>query len=404
MTFSWVLATLVATRLTSTMAVDRHDLDMSNRYVVTLKPDADVAKHLNMVRQLHTAANSQREFGKRFEGISHHYNISDFQGYAGHFDSGLIEHLKNHDAVEDVEPDQIWTAAGGMIAQANAPYGLSLISHKDLPRKAPEPDDGSYIYDESAGDGTYAYIIDSGINMQNVEFDRRARKGYNAVKRDVAAWTDESGHGTHIAAIIGGKTYGVTKRSTLIAVKVLRTEQGVMSQILDGYQWAANDITTKRRAAVAVIDVAVYGPYSTAFNRAVDAASAKGVTTVACAGNDNKNVAMSPASARTAISVSATDANRERATFANWGDHVDIWAPGVRIISANKGSRTAVGKGSGTAQASAFVAGLVLYFKKLKALPDARATKAFLLRQAIPGVVTVPSGPKGAFAYNGSGK
>lgn len=73
----------------------------------------------------------------------------------------------------------------------------SLISHQDLGAT-------DYIYDASAGEGHYAYVLDSGINVGHVDFGGRASLGYNAL--DSQDHVDDTGHGTHVAGTIGSTT------------------------------------------------------------------------------------------------------------------------------------------------------------------------------------------------------
>ncbi|KAL7759491.1 hypothetical protein ACKLNR_009581 [Fusarium oxysporum f. sp. zingiberi] len=101
----------------------------------------------------------------------------------------------------------------GASTQKNAPWGLARISNK-LPGK----DHTTYTYDESAGEGTCTYVLDTGIEVDHPEFEGRARFVQNFVDN---ADLDANGHGTHIAGTIGSKTYGVAKKTQLFAVKVL---------------------------------------------------------------------------------------------------------------------------------------------------------------------------------------
>jgi oryzin len=98
-----------------------------------------------------------------------------------------------------------------MVAESGAPWGLGSISHRDVNHT-------DYIYDESAGQGTYAYIIDTGLNTDHVEFEGRGSLGYNAYPN--STFVDRIGHGTHTAGTIGSKTYGMAKKASLVSVKV----------------------------------------------------------------------------------------------------------------------------------------------------------------------------------------
>jgi oryzin len=108
-----------------------------------------------------------------------------------------------------VEPSSFQTDRD-IIAQKGAPWGLGSISHRT-------PNHTDYVYHESAGEGMFAYVIDSGIYIEHNEFEGRASLGYSAVPED---HVDTQGHGTHVAGIIGSRLYGVAKKSQLISVKI----------------------------------------------------------------------------------------------------------------------------------------------------------------------------------------
>lgn len=102
--------------------------------------------------------------------------------------------------------------------------------------------------------GTYAYVVDSGINVNHVEFESRASLAYNAAG---GSHVDSIGHGTHVAGTIGGKTYGVAKKTNLLSVKVFQGESSSTSIILDGFNWAVNDIVSKGRTKKAAINMSL---------------------------------------------------------------------------------------------------------------------------------------------------
>jgi oryzin len=100
-----------------------------------------------------------------------------------------------------------------LVQQNNAEWGLGRISHRQSPSS-------QYIYDDSAGRGTYAYVIDSGVSINHQEFGGRASNGANFAG---GSNVDSGGHGTHVAGTIGGRTYGVAKNTNIISVKVFGT-------------------------------------------------------------------------------------------------------------------------------------------------------------------------------------
>lgn len=125
----------------------------------------------------------------------------------------------------------------------NPPWGLARISSR-TPNSTPS----TYVYDDSAGKGTYIYIIDTGIHVDHPDFEGRANWGASLVVNDPRPGVDENGHGTHVAGIAGSRTYGVSKKTNLVAVKVLNAAGlGPVSQIIAGLQWVVNDAISKNR-------------------------------------------------------------------------------------------------------------------------------------------------------------
>ncbi len=68
---------------------------------------------------------------------------------------------------------------------------------------------------------------------------------------------DSNGHGTHVAGTLAGATYGVAKAATIISVKVFSGSSSSTSIILDGYNWAVNDILSKGRKSKSVLSLSL---------------------------------------------------------------------------------------------------------------------------------------------------
>lgn len=158
-------------------------------------------------------------------------------------------------------------------------------------------------------------------------------------------YIDENGHGTHCAGTIGGVTYGVAKNATIVGIKVLDADgAGSNSAVISGISWVA-----KNAGGTGVLSMSLGGTYSSALNSAVTSTINTGVTVVVAAGNDNANAALySPASAPSAITVGAIASTKAKASFSNYGSVVDVFAPGVNILSSWVGSNTATNMISGT--------------------------------------------------------
>jgi len=85
----------------------------------------------------------------------HVYRSGDFHGFAQALDDAELKAVRSHPDVDFVEQDAI-VSINAYLTQPNAPWGLGRISHENKGAK-------SYVYDESAGEGTCAYVIDTGI-------------------------------------------------------------------------------------------------------------------------------------------------------------------------------------------------------------------------------------------------
>ncbi|WP_234323517.1 S8 family peptidase [Streptomyces sp. NRRL F-2580] len=270
-------------------------------------------------------------------------------------------------------------------SQASAPWPLDRIDQRELPL------DGSYTYSTRA-EGVTVYIVDTGINTLHQEFGGRARFGYNAVF--LGSSRDCNGHGTHVAATVGGETYGVAKGVSLVGVKVADCRgSGSLSAILKGLDWVVKDAAKAPRTP-AVANMSMGGTPSHALDAAVIRAVASGITFTVAAGNDGKDACVgSPARVPQAITVGATDAADRRAPFSSHGPCVDLSAPGVGVTSAWKDSATATARASGTSMAAPHVAGVAaLVLARGTARTPAQVSEA-LLRDAVPDRITaLPAG------------
>lgn len=281
-----------------------------------------------------------------------------------------------------------------MVKQYNAPWGLARISHESRNHR-------DYVYSDTAGTGIYVYVIDTGIRTSHTDFNGRAIWGANFVAS--TSDSDEDGHGTHVAGVIAGKTYGVAKSATVIAVKVLdKTGTGSMSGLLQGLNWAVDDAKSRGVVSKTVINMSVAGAYTQSVNDAIRVATDLGITVVAAAGNKNDDVAhWSPGSAPTAITVGAIDEEDRRGDFSNWGPGVDVFAPGVVIKSASNAGDQESAWMSGTSMAAPHVAGLAAYFMAREGISGNKVTER-ILGTANTGVEDRHEGAD-RIAYNGDG-
>jgi oryzin len=200
------------------------------------------------------------------------------------------------------------------------------------------------------------------------------------------------------------------QQTNLISVKVFSGASGSTSVILAGFNWAVDDIVSKSRTTKSVINMSLGGSKSDTWTNAINAAFEKGVVSVVAAGNGDANgdplpvSGQSPANAPNAITVAATDSDFATASFTNYGAGVDVFAPGVDILSAWYTSNTATNTISGTSMACPHVAGLAVYLmgKETLSTPGEVATRIKAL--AVEGKVTGSlRGSPNSFIYNGNG-
>jgi len=340
---------------------------INNSYIVLFKDDlpiADKDTHMNFLLAAH---GDDPLLGEDFAGVTHVYD-GHITGYAGYFTENVIDQIRRLPEVKFVEKDQIVRTQE---TQRSAPWGLARISHR------PKLTFGTftkYEYDPDAGEGVDVYVIDTGINVDHDEFEGRAFWGKTVPTDDIDI--DGNGHGTHCAGTIASRKYGVAKKAHVVAVKVLGTNgSGTMSDVLEGVVWATNAAKHKAAAAAAeyaatgrtkhkgsVANMSLGGGKSPSLDQAVDKASVAGLHFAVAAGNDNRDAcSYSPAGSLESVTVGASTLGDERAYFSNYGTCVDVFAPGMNILSTFKGGKTAIATMSGTSMASPHVAGLLAY-------------------------------------------
>jgi len=343
---------------------------IADSYIVVLKDDVTTEAILAHSQFVQGAASTD-PFQGDDSGLKHIYDGS-IKGYAGKFTEQTLERIRTQPEVAYVEKDQlVWTQE----TQKNAPWGLARISHRE---RLGFGTFTKYEYAASGGEGVDVYVIDTGINTEHVEFEGRASWGKTMPKNDVDE--DGNGHGTHCAGTIASRRYGVAKGANVIAVKVLGSNgSGTMSDVVGGVLFASEQSNKKAAAAAAefaatgqtshkgsVASMSLGGGKSRALDDAVNRAVSNGLHFAVAAGNDNKDACdYSPAGAEKAITVGASTIGDERAYFSNHGSCVDVFGPGLNILSTWTGGKTATNTISGTSMATPHVAGLMAYYLSL---------------------------------------
>lgn len=264
------------------------------------------------------------------------------KGFAATIPAAALDGIRQNPNVDYIEADGIVTIVGDQTSPPS--WGIDRIDERDLPL------DLNYHYDNTAAN-VHAYIIDTGIWPNHVEYTGRVTSGYDFIDNDGDS-NDCHGHGTHVSGTVGGTTTGVAKQVQLVGVRVLNCQgSGSTSQVIAGINWvAANAIKP------AVANMSLGGGFSQSLNDAVTGAVNSGVTFAIAAGNSNANACnYSPASAPSAITVGASTSADARSSFSNYGSCLDIFAPGSAITSSVMSG--GYESWSGTSMATPHVAG-----------------------------------------------
>lgn len=212
-------------------------------------------------------------------------------------------------------------------------------------------------WDKTTGNGTiYVAVIDTGVEgthqdlSVNMWHNTRDPSGnsidddHNGYVDDYNGWdftlntptpSDVHGHGTHVAGIIaaaGNNSLGIPGLAwnvKIMPIKVLDSSgAGNIDDVGKAIQYAVD-------MGANVINLSLGGRYTSQYlNEALKAAHESNVVVVVAAGNSNGDALdFSPANSQYVITVGASDRLDGKASFSNYGEKIDVIAPGVDILS-----------------------------------------------------------------------
>jgi subtilisin family serine protease len=239
------------------------------------------------------------------------------------------------------------------------------------------------------GEGVKVAIVDTGVDCAHPDLPQPLPfgelDGFNALPTE-GLYCDKHGHGTHMAGIIAARMnsrgiIGVASKASIVAVKVLDDRgYGFLSDLLNGLDWIYNNQIRKN---IWVVNMSLgFDTGSRPLQQAIQRLYERGTLMVAAAGNScsddpgqdesggeegegptcdaSQTGVKYPARYPGVLAVTATDSKDVVTTYSTTGPQVALTAPGgihtgEQILSTYLNGR--YGKGSGTSQAAAHVAG-----------------------------------------------
>jgi subtilisin family serine protease len=311
------------------------------------------------------------------------------------------------------------TTASAATQNVTGDWALDRIDQTALPL------DGTYTT-QSQGQGVNAYVIDSGIDYSNPDLGGRAHLAYDAFGGDgqpcttpQTGFTDAS-HGTQVADVLGGTTYGVAKQVNLWSVKVMNcgdfTSSADTDKVIAAINWLAQN---HQSPAVANISLSWSGAaYAELFDpfhvneltAAVNNLAASGVFVTVAAGNVSSSDPLAftkayavdnpPANAGKALVVMESDRNDQaplNTTYTaadgcpgTWSSAFggDIYAPGVAVQTDVDLNGPYHGLECGTSLAAPMAAGVAALYKATYGDTPSATLKSWILTHATQGAIT----------------
>lgn len=213
-------------------------------------------------------------------------------------------------------------------------------------------------------------IIDTGIDINHIEFDGLISDlSYNSftIETGINAVIDTHGHGTMVAGIIAAHKNnqagiaGIASNVELMIIKANDESEGVFqdSAIIEGIYYATDH-------GADIINLSLgNSTKNIQMEIAVNYAYNQGVIVVAAAGNDGVDNPLYPAAFERSISVSSVDSRQSFADYSNYGETVDISAPGSDIVTTviNNGYGTVSGTSFATPQITGVIALMLSHFE-----------------------------------------
>lgn len=252
------------------------------------------------------------------------------------------------DSVGEVEISEEETVENaGAASSSHLSWGVEHIEADEY---------AAYLKKTGSDTGITIAVVDSGVWNGHTMLSGCTTAGYDYVDNDANPFNDGHGHGTHVAGTIVDSMS--TLKVTIMAVRVLADDgYGSHLNVGNGIRYAADH-------GAKVINVSIGGGHSEYKDEAVQYAISKGAVVVVAAGNDATNVKYScPGHMQEGLVVAAIDENDRQTWFSNYGNSVDVCAPGEAILSCSITGKNAYVKMSGTSMAAPHVSAAAAMYR-----------------------------------------
>lgn len=318
--------------LSAGMALTQPPDDASGRYIVVLKNSVD------------NPAQAAGEISHRNNAEVGFVYRNAIKGFSAVIPNSRVAEVRSDSKVDYVEKDGTMRAVAQVL-----PWGVDRI----------DADTSSTLAGNGSGavSNVNAYIIDTGIDATHPDLNVVGQVNFaGGPDRDC------NGHGTHVSGTVAAEdnasdVVGVAPGAPLTAVKVLGCSgSGSTAGVIKGV-----DFVTANATEPAIANMSLGGSASKALDDAVTRSASSGVFYSLAAGNEGADACnSSPARVGAGtnngiVTTAATNSSDQEASWSNYGRCVDIWAPGVSILSTKKGGGTTTL--SGTSMASPHVGG-----------------------------------------------